>query len=327
MKSARRKKFVDKSKVQFYDYHLPVLLKETVDLLVSDPEGTYLDGTFGGGGHCAEILSRLTSGGKVVAFDKDSRAVERAGEKFSGELASGRLQVCEGSFSGACSIDSLRGKTHGFLLDLGLSSRQLDDPSRGFGFRSEAPLDMRFAKSGRSAEELVNAAKEEKLAEIIRRHGEEPRAKAIARRIIERRRAAPLTTTRDLREAVESAAHPKYVHKTLARVFQAIRIYVNSELEELERALFCGEDLLAHGGRFVVISYHSLEDRIVKNFFRDKSRVPNMPRSLRDTEEDPDPTFKLVTRKAVTPSEKEIERNPRSRSAKLRCAERLPPID
>jgi 16S rRNA (cytosine1402-N4)-methyltransferase len=300
------------------------MLKEVCEFLLTDRSGTYIDGTLGGGGHTAAILEFLDDNGKILSFDKDPAALDHCRMRFSGELSreSPRLVLFNQCFSTACSIAEGRGSATGVLLDLGLSSRQLDDSCRGFAHRSNSRLDMRFGSSGRSAEELLNAAKEEELVEILRQYGEEPHAHRIARRICERRRAVPLRTTLDLAGIVAECVPAKYKLKSLSRVFQAIRIAVNDELNVLENTLNNCAGILKTGGRIVIISYHSLEDRIVKNFFRSRELKIKKYAAVTEPEQATDvPKFKILTKKPLEPTEDEISRNPRVRSAKLRAAE------
>jgi 16S rRNA (cytosine1402-N4)-methyltransferase len=301
-------------------YHTPVLLKEVVELLITNPDGIYVDGTIGGGGHSSAILEKLSENGKIFGFDKDNEAIEFCKEKFKGELDKGeksRIELFNECFSKACSITRHRGKWTGFLLDLGVSSRQLDESRRGFSYRAVGPLDLRFSPHGQTAEDLVNAADEEDLAALLRKFGEEPFAKKIAKAIVQQRKLKPLKTTIDLAKVVESVVPRKYLTKSLSRVFQAIRIAINDELNTLEKALDSSLDCLAIKGRIVVISYHSLEDRIVKNFFR-KFAFPKAEETA-----NPVPILSILTKKPLTPSEEEKRRNPRSRSAKLRAAEKI----
>jgi 16S rRNA (cytosine1402-N4)-methyltransferase len=307
-----------------YEYHLPVMLDECCDWLITDRNGLYADGTLGGGGHTAEILKRLDVGGRLISFDADPVAIQYCTAKFSDELAKGeesKLILRHANFFEACSTEEIHlRKVNGLLLDLGVSSRQLDTEHRGFSYRANTRLDMRFGTEGRSAEEIINTAEEDELERILRNYGEEPFARAIARRIVERRRAVPLQTTQDLRFIVEETT-PQSTHaKTLARVFQAIRIAVNRELEILEGTLRGIIPLLAPHGRIVVMSYHSLEDRIVKTVFKEESE-----KDFKDSAKQP--LLKILTPKPILPSQKEIEENPRARSAKLRVAERTSPED
>jgi len=324
-KDLNKKKFIDKDKIEDYNYHLPVLLKESVDYLVWRPDGTYIDGTLGGGGHTEEILRRLVNG-KLIAFDKDEEAIAHCRDKFWGDqvAADTALMLVNDSFSRACSITE-SGGISGLLLDLGLSSHQLDEGLRGFSHRQNAPIDMRFGSTGKSAEDLLNACSEEELMRILYLYGEEPFAKGIARRISIIRRATPIRTTLDLRSAVEMAVSPKFLNKSLARVFQAVRIAVNGELDVLEETLRNFPKNLETGGRIVVISYHSLEDRIVKTIFREKSKSFNQRTAYQSNLSLPIimPELKIITPKPLIPSEEETEKNPRARSAKMRVAERV----
>lgn len=298
-------------------YHTPVLLQEVVDLLVTDPNGIYVDGTIGGGGHSQAILNKLGKTGKILGFDKDREAIQNCRERFREELEKGeysRIELFNDCFSRACSITRHRGEWTGFLLDLGVSSRQLDESRRGFSYRAVGPLDLRFAPHGRTAEDLVNAENEEVLAALLRLYGEEPYAKKIAQAIVQRRKIAPIKTTIELAKVVESVVPKKLLTKSLSRVFQAIRIAINDELNVLEKALHSSMECLAKGGRIVVISYHSLEDRIVKNFLRKYStKGKNSATTM--------PKIKILTKKPIVPSNDEIKNNPRSRSAKLRAGE------
>jgi 16S rRNA (cytosine1402-N4)-methyltransferase len=289
------------------------MVHEVLQFWFCTPDGVYVDGTIGGGGHTAALLERLSDKGLVIGFDLDPEAIAVCRKRFAEELQRGRLRLVQANFRRACELlYDMTGKVQGFLLDLGLSWHQVDVPERGFTFRARAPLDMRFGPdSPQTAEALLAAASEEELASLLRRYGEEPRAGAIARRIVQRRRSAPLRTTADLRAVVEEVVPPPHRLKALARVFQAIRIAVNDELGALWDALQCAPRLLAPGGRLVVVSYHSLEDRLVKEFLRQSSTTDV-------------PLFRVLTRKPLRPSPEEVHRNPRARSARLRAAERLP---
>ena len=309
-KRFRSRKRIDKSQAVTYDYHLPVLKNESCDLLVNSSSGIYIDGTLGGGGHSEEILSRLGEDGKIYCFDADITAIEHCQKKFSYEIQKGkenRLVLLNENFSKVCSIQEIQGKVNGLLLDLGVSSRQLDDDHRGFTYRANTKLDMRFGSHGNSAKDLLNTASEEMLDGILRNYGEEPFSRDIARRIGEKRRAFPLESTFDLRLIVEETVPMKNLYPTLSRVFQAIRISINDELGVLEYTLVNIMPILASRCRIVVISYHSLEDRIVKNIFRKHCKAG---------------TMKNITPKPITASKVELLENPRSRSAKLRVVEK-----
>lgn len=325
-KSSHRRERIDYSHAESYEYHKPVFLDKCLEFLAINEDGIYVDGTLGGGGHSSEILRRLGKNGRLLAFDKDTMAIEYCHSKFADELVKGensRLILLNECFSEACSIERLRGKVNGILLDLGVSSRQLDDSHRGFSYRSESPLNLRFASDGITAEELLNTADERQIERLLREYGEEPFAKSIARRISQRRRAFPIRSTTDLRQIVEESVPQTQLFKALSRTFQAVRIAVNDELGVLNKILSNSVPILAPHGRIVVISYHSLEDRIVKNNFRDfsskKYSDEPLPRLIRM------PELKILTPKPIEPDEAEILSNPRSRSAKLRVAEKIDP--
>ncbi|GAB1371036.1 16S rRNA (cytosine(1402)-N(4))-methyltransferase RsmH [Candidatus Kapaibacterium sp.] len=298
-----------------YDYHLPVMLNECLDNLVLSNKATIIDGTLGGGGHAEGILSRLDSGGNLVAFDKDSGAIAHSKRKFStitDNQSAPKITFYNECFSSICNKAEYDGKIDGVLLDLGVSSMQLDSDSVGLSYRFNARLDMRFGNEGIPAYDIINKADVAEIKRILRDYGEEPKAGLIARRIDERRRAIPLETTFDLKELIEELVSPTLRFKTLSRVFQAFRIAVNRELEVLEKALHCYIKMLAPQGRIVVMSYHSLEDRIVKNIFREYDKHNNDK-----------PLLKIITSKPIIASDDEIAKNPRARSAKLRIAEKL----
>lgn len=307
------------------EYHIPVMLKECCDFLVTDPNGIYTDGTLGGGGHTAEILRRLGENGKLNSFDSDHNAIEYCQRRFAEELAKGsssKLVLHHRNFFGACSIEegTQLFPLTGLLLDLGVSSHQLDSDSIGLSYRVNSRLDMRFGSHGRSADDLLTTEDEDEIARVLRFYGEEPHARKIARRIVQSR---PIHSTFELRAIIEEITPPQLRFKTLSRVFQAIRIAVNDELTILEQTLHGIIPQLAKGGRIVVLTYHSLEDRIVKTIFKEESLEsvsdPTMPKGYRELS----PTLKLITPKPLSPSEAEIAMNPRSRSAKLRIAEKI----
>lgn len=299
-------------------------MQEAVDALGVQLSGCYIDGTFGRGGHSREILGRLGSQGCLLALDKDIRAVE-TGNILAAEDQ--RFRIQQGSFLKMTAFveeTGMQGKVNGVLLDLGVSSPQLDDASRGFSFNQDGPLDMRMDdNNGETAAEWINKADEEEIASVLREYGEERFSKRIARAIVETRLTVPFATTRQLAEVVSAAIpkHEKHKHPA-TRSFQAIRIRVNRELEELEQVLEKAMGLLSAGGRLVVISFHSLEDRIVKRFMRDKSRGDKLPAGLPVQFEQSNALMKLVG-KAVFPGEEEIKLNPRARSAVMRVAEKL----
>lgn len=308
------------AQAESYDYHLPVLGEKSVELLVNKQEGIYIDGTLGGGGHAALIIRKLDSGGNLWAFDKDENSIRHCRIKFEEELNQKppRIVLFNCGFEEAFKMPGLAGNFSGLLLDLGVSSMQLDSSSRGLSYRVNSSLDMRFSSSGITAEDLLNSLSEEEIYRILRSYGEEPRSRLIARAIVARRRLAPIRTTFDLRETIESCT-PRHLHfKTLSRVFQAFRIAINRELEVLEFTLRRAIEMLSPGGRIVVISYHSLEDRIVKNIFKEHS-IKKGTDDISNTV----PKIKILTPKPIVPDEQEQARNPRSRSAKLRAAEKL----
>jgi len=297
-------------------YHVPVLCKAVLEGLITDRSGTYVDATVGGGGHTAAILAELESSAVLVGIDQDLEALDVCRNRFPGD---GRVRLIHGNFGDLPALLSGAGfdRVDGILLDLGVSSHQLDTPGRGFSYRSEGPLDMRMNPlSERSASEFVNSASEGELREVIRVYGEEKRAGKIASAVL---RARPIDNTRSLAEAVASVVPARDLVKTLSRVFQAVRIAVNDELEVLERALAGSVGLLRNGGRIAVISYHSLEDRRVKHFLRFGNFRGEAVRDLYGNLITP---FEPVTRKAVQPDDEESKRNPRARSARLRIAER-----
>jgi 16S rRNA (cytosine1402-N4)-methyltransferase len=303
--------------------HESVLLHEAVDALVSSPAGLYVDGTFGRGGHSREILRRLGPEGRLLACDKDEEA-ERDALALASEDS--RFSFYRGSFADIPKALAERGlpAVDGILLDLGVSSPQLDQAERGFSFQQDGPLDMRMDRSrGESAAEWLSSASEQQIADVLRDYGEERFARRIAGAIVRARNEAPLTGTAQLASIV-SEAHPRWEkHKHPAtRAFQAIRIYINRELDDLSDLLAAALPVLAIGGRLVVISFHSLEDRIVKRYFRDMSRGPQLPRDIPVRASDAGQSMRLLG-KAVRAGAGEVAGNPRARSAIMRCAERL----
>jgi 16S rRNA (cytosine1402-N4)-methyltransferase len=300
--------------------HIPVLAATAIEWLAVRSGGVYLDATFGGGGYTRAILQ--TSGARVIAIDRDGDAIA-AGRSLEHE-GDGRLTLTEGVFSDLDVIAERHGASalDGVVLDVGVSSMQIDNAARGFSFRLDGPLDMRMRRSGPSAADVVARASERQLATIIAVLGEERHARAVARAIVKARAEHPIETTRALADLVakvvrayDSAVHPA------TRTFQALRIFVNDELGELARGLAAAERALKPSGRLVVVAFHSLEDRIVKNFLADRSRAPSSSRH-RPLPVAAPPSFRELTRRPITPDEAEVEANPRARSAKLRAAER-----
>ena len=303
--------------------HVPVLLNECLEGLAIDPAGTYLDGTAGGGGQSSEIARRPTTG-RLISLDQDPDAVAAATERLKGLPAT----VVRSNFRDARRALADLGvhALNGALLDLGVSSHQLDDGERGFSYRQDAPLDMRMSQAGPTAADLVNSASREELARILREYGEEPFAWAIAGRIVRDREKTPFSTTLQLAEAIASALPPAVRRKDknpARRSFQAIRIAVNGELDALSEGLDEIFDLLAPGGRFAVITFHSLEDRLVKNRFRQWATACTCPPELPVCVCGGKAKAKLITRKPVEAAPEELEANRRSRSAKLRVIEKL----
>ncbi len=302
--------------------HRPVLLAEVLDALDVKSDGIYVDCTFGRGGHSRAILERLGEGGRLLALDRDLDAV-RAAEAVDDV----RLTIRHASFGRVAEVAREVGvhAVDGMLLDLGVSSPQLEDPQRGFSFRLDGPLDMRMDVSrGMTASQWLATASETEIGEVIRTYGEERFAGQIARAIVAARSGGVVDTTRKLAQIVGKAVRTREPGQDPAtRTFQALRIFLNQELEELSLALASALDLLKAGGRLAVISFHSLEDRIVKRFMRDNSQPPALPKGLAVREsERPRPKLRLVG-KPVRPSAREVAENPRSRSAILRVAERL----
>ena len=302
--------------------HISVLLAEAVEALAIRADGVYVDGTFGRGGHTRAILARLGADGRVLALDRDSAAIEAARE-----IADQRLTVVQTPFSELAAVldEQGIGAVDGVLLDLGVSSPQFDDAARGMSFRHDALLDMRMdTRDGQTAREWLAVASVAEMAEVFREYGEERFAHAIAKAIAVARTGGAVATTRQLAELVEKTVRTREPGQHPAtRCFQAIRIYINRELEELARVLPQAVARLTAGGRLVVISFHSLEDRIVKRFMRDAARPPQLPSRLPlRAAELPSPELTLVGR-AQRPSPAEVAANPRARSAVLRVAERL----
>ena len=303
--------------------HVPVLLEQCIEGLAIDPAGTYLDGTAGGAGHSREIAKRLTTG-RLISLDQDPDAIQTATERLQGLPA----QVVQVNFRQAKQALAQLGiqQINGALLDLGVSSHQLDDGDRGFSYHIDAPLDMRMSQSGQTAADLVAALSREELARILRDYGEEPYAWQIAGRIVKEREQKPILTTLQLAELVASAVPPAERRKSknpARRTFQALRIAVNSELDALNEGMDGIFDCLAPGGRFCIITFHSLEDRLVKNKFRRWATACTCPPEYPVCLCGGKPKAKLITRKPIEADSIELESNRRSRSAKLRVLEKL----
>ena len=306
--------------------HYSVLLNECIEGLDIDPDGIYVDGTAGGGGHSFAIASRL-QGGRLIAIDQDEAAIAAAGARLAplGERATVvRSNFCE--VARVCRELGIDG-IDGLLLDLGVSSYQLDTPERGFSYSSDAPLDMRMDKrKALSAYEVVNEYSEEKIKKILYEYGEERYSAAIAAAIVKRREKSPIESTAELSDIIKYAIPPaarEGGHHPAKRSFQAIRIEVNSELDVIEPAIRDAVSMLRPGGRIAIITFHSLEDRIVKQTFADLAKGCVCPRELPVCVCGRKPVLKQVNKKPILPSAKELEENPRSRSAKLRVAVKL----
>lgn len=300
-------------------YHVPVLLKESVDGLDIKPDGTYVDVTFGGGGHSREILRRLGRGGRLFSFDQDADAeqnlkgIDKGEAAFTFVLSNFRYLANWMRYYGVDHID-------GVLADLGVSSHHFDDAERGFSFRFDAPLDMRMNKQGgKTAADIVNGDSEETLADIFYLYGELRQSRRIASAIVKARQQKPIATTQDFLEAVQPLFRREHEKKDMARLFQALRIAVNHEMTALREMLASATGLLASGGRLSVITYHSLEDRMVKNIMKTGNVEGKVKENLYGRIDSP---FRLINNKVIVPTTEEQERNPRSRSAKLRIAEK-----
>jgi 16S rRNA (cytosine1402-N4)-methyltransferase len=304
--------------------HVPVMAREVVDALQPRDGGRYLDGTFGAGGYTAAMLDRADC--QVIAIDRDPDAI--AAGRVLAERYAPRLRLIEGRFGDMADLLSAEGveDVDGVALDLGVSSMQFDQVDRGFSFRASGPLDMRMEKSGALAADLVNESDETELADIIWRYGEERRSRRVARAIVEARRGKRIDTTGELAEIVRRAVGPQGRDESdpATRTFQALRIAVNDELGELERGLAAAEQVLAPGGRLAIVSFHSLEDRAVKEFVRARAgRTPGPSRHAPPRAGEQDATLRDLTRKPMVPSDAEVAANPRARSARLRVAEKL----
>ncbi|AOY07132.1 16S rRNA (cytosine(1402)-N(4))-methyltransferase RsmH [Bacillus subtilis] len=306
--------------------HKTVLLRETVDGLNIKPDGTYVDCTLGGAGHSTYLLQQLSEKGRLIAFDQDDTALQHAKEVLSDYK--GQLILIKSNFRYLKECLNEQGITEvdGILFDLGVSSPQLDTPERGFSYHHDAPLDMRMDQSATlSAKEVVNEWRYEDLVRIFFKYGEEKFSKQIARKIEEARMKSPIQTTGQLvdliKDAIPAPARRSGGHPA-KRLFQAIRIAVNDELRVFEEALEQAIEVLKPGGRVSVITFHSLEDRICKTTFKEKSSLPELPPGLPVIPEEFEPELKLITRKPITASQEELEENNRARSAKLRIAEK-----
>jgi 16S rRNA (cytosine1402-N4)-methyltransferase len=300
--------------------HIPVLGAEAVDLLSPRDGGIYVDATFGAGGYSQAILDAADT--RVIGIDRDRTAI--AGGFDLVDRSNGRLTLVEDRFSNLAEVCAAQGAraVDGVVMDVGVSSMQVDEAGRGFSFRLDGPLDMRMGHDGPTAADVVARASEADLANIIYIFGEERHSRAVARAIVAARKDTPITTTRALAEIVGKVvwAKPGEIHPS-TRTFQALRIFVNEELDELHLALAAAERVLKPGGRLVVVSFHSLEDRIVKNFFSERGKTGGGSRHLPEMAQSA-PSFRILTKRPVTAGDDEVRANPRARSAKLRAAER-----
>ena len=304
-------------------HHNPVLLKESIDLLVTNPSGKYFEGTLGFGGHTSEILKRLDKKGAIVSTDVDEQAFRYSKDKFNYDE---RVRLYNFNFSLVdviAKIESIK-FFDGIIADLGVSSFQLDNPESGFSYSSEAPLDLRMDKSiKKNAGDIINSESEKELEKIFREYGEERHSRKIAKRIVEKRKLEMITTTSQLKQIISEVINPRDAVKSFSRIFQALRILINDELGKLQEFLKNSVEVLLPGGRLVVISYHSLEDRIVKEFFRHENLKCVCPKDVPVCTCGKVQRLKIITRKPIVPSEEEIRANRRSRSAKMRVAERI----
>ena len=305
--------------------HQSVLLKEVVDNIIMNKSGIYIDGTVGFGGHAKAILSKLNNKGKLIGIDLDPYALEYTKNSLS-KFPKKSYSLYKGNFSEFPSIINQIGiaKVDGLVVDLGISSYQIDSGHRGFSYMHNGSLDMRFSSDNKiSAKTLLNNINEQKLADIIKSLGEEKQYNKIARNIVKYCNEGRMNTTFDLKEAVKDVASPRYLNKTLSRVFQSIRMKVNNEIENLNLFLVNSLKHLAKGGRIAIITFHSIEDSIVKNFFKQNAISCTCPPSFPICICNHSPKLKIINKKGVVPSREEIKKNTRSRSAKLRIAECL----
>ena len=306
------------------DYHIPVLYYETLDNLVINPDGIYIDCTLGGGSHSEGILERLSDKGLLISIDQDTNAIEYSKKRL--EKFGSKWKVFKGNFENIDTIAYMAGvdKVDGILMDIGVSSKQLDDPDRGFSYRYDVKLDMRMNTDQKiSAYDVVNTYSEEQLSKIIFEYGEERHARKIAKLIVEERKSSPIEKTSDL-IALIKRAYPERASKHPAKkTFQAIRIEVNRELEVLENAMSKAVELLKVGGRLAIITFHSLEDRIVKNTFKDLATACKCPKDIPICVCGGVKKFEIITKKPIIPIDDELKNNNRAHSSKLRILERI----
>lgn len=305
-------------------FHTPVLAKRTADFVVISPEGTYVDGTLGGGGHSQLILERLGKTARLIGIDRDPEAITQSSERL--RSYGPRFKAVQSTFGELTQILVEMGipSISGVILDLGVSSHQIDDSRRGFSYLQDGPLEMRMGPdASRSARDVVNDYSEAQLTHIFKRFGEERAAGRIARAICSRREAAPFESTSDLTDVISGIVKGPHRNKSLARIFQAVRIEVNGELKELDSGLEAAIDVLEPSGRLAVLSYHSLEDRTVKSTFREASIGCTCPPDLPVCGCGRKPTLKVLTKRGIKADAAEVASNPRARSATLRVGEKL----
>ena len=305
-------------------FHTPVLGPETADQLVTDPRGVYVDATLGGGGHAEHLLKRIGEEGRLIGVDRDPEAIAEASRRLAG--FGDRLRTVQAPFWELPHIleDLSVSRAAGMLFDLGVSSHQIDDPERGFSYQQDGPLDMRMGPDApRTAHEVVNTYSQAALTRVLKTYGEERASGRIARAICRHREEDPLTRTWELRNLVAEVTGGAHLQKTLSRIFQAIRIEVNEELSHLQSVLEQAVEALQPGGRIAVLSYHSLEDRCVKQVFREAAKGCICPPDLPVCGCGREPTLKILTPRGIRPAADERARNPRARSAALRVGQRL----
>jgi len=303
-------------------FHEPVLVEEIRNLFITAPSGIYVDGTLGGGGHSEAILNQLSNKGRVIGFDLDAEAINAARKRL--KQFNHRFISVQANFKDIEQVlkDLNIKKVQGVLLDLGISSHQIDTADRGFSFDRDAELDMRMNREqSLTAKKIVNTFSQQELSDLFKKYGEEKRHRAVARRIVQQREASKIETTHELKATVSKVLPFQQRAKSLARIFQALRIRVNQELQNLSEFLSAAIECVAAGGRIVIISYHSLEDRIVKEFFKKESERCVCPPELPVCVCGQKGRLRILTKRPIGPSEEEQQRNPRSRSAKLRAAE------
>lgn len=306
-----------------WKFHQPVLVEEVLKFLIKNKNGIYVDCTLGGGGHCKKILENLSQEGFLIGIDADADAIDFA-KKILQKFENKFLKQCFYDQLDVALIEADRYPVDGVFYDLGISSHQVDQNRRGFSFQSNAPLNMRFDQSnGTTAADILNSYSVRDLSRVIRDYGEEPHWKAIVRDVEKYRMNNTFETTHQIADIVKKLVNPRFVNKSLARVFQALRIEVNNELNRLKISLNQAFNYLKQGGRLVIISYHSLEDRIVKEFFRHKASDCICPPELPECVCDKLSELRILTKKVITPTSSEIKSNNRARSAKLRAAEKL----